>query len=172
MKFYFFVALLFYALLLLQVSFLSHLNFWSAMPNIFFITFFVLLFSYSHHRFRNILFLVFVGGFFSDMFFTHQFGISIGIFSALYVLKRFSDYFIKNAHATQSLGYFTFLFLVSFCCYQGILLGMMKTHLFPLHVESKAVTIIASNTIMAVIIFSIYRRLKSSMHQDRQLTLL
>ena len=172
MKFYVAIIAIFFVLALLQASFLSHLLVGPVVFNLFFILFFVGIFTLGNRHPDRIVALIVIAGIYSDLVFTGRIGLSIAIFLSILGLKKMTDHFIKHTQTSDSWGYFMALFLMSFCLYIGALTLARASSILPLHLNLKTAMIIAGNGCLAGIVFYFYKKIWNRYFTHRQLKLL
>jgi len=106
------IALIFYALALLQNSFLSHFSLLGSIPNLVFIFFFLLVFFNKTGSIYEMIFWAVLAGFFLDVFSYSYIGPNIILFLVVGYLSKETQLMLKNRNDKFPPGYFISLFLI------------------------------------------------------------
>ena len=105
----------------LQRSFLPYFSVMSAIPNLVFTIFFLLIFFEPKYEYATGIFAVTAAGFLLDIPLSPYFGIAMGSLVAVYAFRKAIIFFLKEGTGNYRMFHFLALFCAGFLGYQGLL---------------------------------------------------
>lgn len=161
------LAIVFYAFVLLQASFLPHFAIAGQSPNLVFILFFILVFLNEDYLF----FLVAIAGFFLDIFFFPHMGITLFVLYAIWGLQKANRHFFKKSQEDYLVLNFLASFTAAFLFYNIVLVFLSFVFHFPFSFSWTFLIGLAYNLIFAAIGFLLFKNFSLKKGDRNQLKL-